>query len=415
MFFKSIGALLILSAIASAQDIKTLYEQGQYTQCLEEVKEADLSESKTHWYWGLCAEALGKDEVAVSAYERVLILEENNIEATIALAKLYSALQMPSLSKVLLKNVQASQLSPSDKNTLAALLSESNVLTQFKARVNADLGYDTNVNISPGSNVLNAGGVSSDEKGSAFTQLSVQLSYLHDLEEQEQWYIKTEADIYQKNNFSEHLYDVISGRLSFGPGYKGEGFTLDLPVYYERVNYLDKDLLQEYGFRPELSFLITKKFILNLNLLYAKQDYLDSSDSLRDNKTLGGGIGGIYFMGTDYVYARFNYEDIQAENSLPSLYTDKSFMDLKMGAYLHYSLVDLELSYLYRNAEYDDIAIGKNESRSDDFNEFVIGLGRNLSQHFRLNLNYNHTSNDSNYILAQYDKDVLYFGLEYNY
>jgi len=409
---KTLITLTLLMNFIMAQDLETLYEDKQYIECIEEARKSDFSKVYTHFYWALCADKEGLNDEAVTAYERVLILDEDHLKATISLARLYNKLDMPDLAKELLVNVRASDLSPSAQNTLLALLNESKDLSELRLRVNMDLGYDSNVNISPGDNLLISG---SEAQESLFSQVSMQASYLYDLEDKDEWYLKTEASLYHKNNFSQHLYDILNLKLSAAAGYKGEFYTLELPVFYERINYLDVDLLQAYGLKPELSMILANDLILNVSLLYSQDKYFASINRLRDSESYGLGLSSIYFFDANYLYFSFNYEDVSALENNPTIYTDRSLIDARLISFTSTDIVDFSLSYFYRELLFEDLSLSQDDKRKDSFQELSLALIKEMNKYFKLRATYSYNTNSSNYDVAKYDKSLVYFGIEYNY
>lgn len=71
--------------------------------------------------WGKSAEALGDNEAAMSAYERVLMLDPDNVAVRVHLASLYAYLDRDKLATEMSKSTENYQLTPSQRNSLNTL------------------------------------------------------------------------------------------------------------------------------------------------------------------------------------------------------------------------------------------------------------------------------------------------------
>lgn len=71
--------------------------------------------------------------------------------------------------------------------------------------------------------------------------------------------------------------------------------------------------------------------------------------------------------------------------------------------------------YRYRYAKYDDSIEGSGDKRSDDYHQTEFKVSRMLTDTMEASLLYRYSKNNSNYELAEYDKDIVMLGIKYNF
>ena len=85
--------LTLLSILANAdyEIANKYYDAKKYQKAIDELKSStvEYSNPKLHLLWAKSAEMLGNKKEAMSAYERVNILDSNATESRIALLKIY--------------------------------------------------------------------------------------------------------------------------------------------------------------------------------------------------------------------------------------------------------------------------------------------------------------------------------------
>ena len=187
---------------------------------------ANCLEEATHLSVGECYENEGNTNLAQAAYERAILEDDSNVQARLKLASLYNTMQMREQADAVLISLNDTQLTPKQRTSLAALrTTEAESISHFRARVSLDLGYDSNINVSPFSDDLATNPVDG-ATATLFTRVRADLSYLHDLSALGGWFLRTDANLYYQNNASAHYYDAAYGRVYGGGGYRGTKFSL---------------------------------------------------------------------------------------------------------------------------------------------------------------------------------------------
>jgi len=413
---KKTTTLLLMSPIilfAGVADMQTLYDQKKYEQVISEAQKStsEYGNSKLHLLWAKSAEALGEDEMAMSAYERVLILNPDDTEVRVHLAEFYASSDRDELADEMSKSTENYQLTPAQRMSLERL--ERDGLQQFKASASIAMGYDSNINVSPADLDLPEFG---EEIDTMFTQFQANLSYIHDLDEEGGWYLRSDADIFYQNNADASYYNLFAGSVNIGLGYSNDFYDALLPISYGRIHYLDRDLMESVSVDPQINFTLSKSFIGNINARYTQRSYLEEADENRDDSVTGIGLGLYWLFEKNFAYISTNYDNYSAKYSDSLRFTDKETTRFAVGINYHVEEWFIaRFDYRYRYAKYDDVIEGGVDERSDDYHQAEFKVSRMLTETMEASLLYRYSKNNSNYELAEYDKDIVMLGIKYNF
>lgn len=399
--------------VSMVADIQALYDQKKYAQAITEAQKStsEYGNPKLHLLWAKSAEALGEDEMAMSAYERVLMLDPDDTEVRVHLVKFYADSDRDELADDMSKSTENYQLTPAQRMSLDTL--EKDDLQQFKASASIAMGYDSNINVSPDDLNLPEFGETID---TMFTQFQASLSYIHDLDEKGGWYVRSDADIFYQNNADASYYNLFAGLANIGLGYNNDLYDALLPISYARIHYLDRDLLESISIDPRINFTLSKSFIGNINARYTQRSYLEEIDKNRDDTVTGVGLGLYWIFEKNFAYISTNYDNYSAKYSDSLLFTDKETKRVTMG--INYNVEEwfiARFDYHYRYAKYDDIIQSGGDKRSDDYHQAEFKVSRMLTDTMEASLLYRYSKNNSNYELAEYDKDIVMLGIKYNF
>ena len=414
---------IVMSLQASYSDAKSAYERGEYKQAIAEAKSSvdEYNNPELHLLWAKSAQKLGDTKAAMAAYERVVMLDEDNVEAKLALMKLYSTDNHKELSKSLYRSLQNYQLTPSQRNSLAQLQQGSTATVKSKGDI--AIGYDSNINISATGSILDDyyGTIGhTGEKATLFGRAKGSVSYIDELDENGGWYLRGDGNVFYQNNIDASFYNMFVGGIKLGIGYSGNNYTISLPVSYNYIHYLDKSLLTQVQVAPTLHFTWSNNLIGAASVKYSKRDYEDQYKGMSDS-SYGGSLGLYYLFSKNYLYGEFSYEDFQAtEKNLAFAFIDKTMMTGSFGInYNMSSWLVARLDYRFRYGSYvhdaKPVDPNINEKRVDKYNQIELKLSHFFAKHYEIYISERYAKNNSNYIPAQYSKNIAMFGLSVNY
>lgn len=400
--------ILLLLHVSHASDMfQALIDQHKYQECYDKaLLNNTFDDASTQMYLSQCADKIGHTNMAIAALERVLFLEPDNVDAMLSLTQIYHRLELEEQKSIVSDSLDRYQLTPEQRtrlNTLSAKKEEE--LSQFSATVALSAGYNTNLNILPTPEIIE----------SAYMSFYTALSYVHEITEKGAWFLSSNLEYLHKSNESAHYFDIDYGALNAGVGYKFKRATLVLPVYYRRLAYLDQDLAQEYGLAPKLDISISKRFILSLNAVAGKREFTASPYSEGNFEMIGGGLGGLWLFGKDFLYLKGAYNHYSPTQAQPSLFTAKgNYLVATGGTYNVSTTISSSLRYLYRVNDFSNPFIAATE-RYDHNHALKLSLQYKLGLHWKCVASYENGANFSNYDDAAYRKHVSELSLQYDY
>jgi len=379
-------------------------KQKKYVEVIKEAKHsyAEYNNPYLHLLWAKSAEKLGKATEAMSAYERVLILEPDNIEAIDALDAIYKK---------------------TDKKGLSSDTSEKKKTNKLHVKASLNFGHDSNVNVNASGDALDGYygiDLGVEKISSKFSRLTANISYLYSFEEYNNWFIQSTFDMYYQNNFSAHLYDLTIPTAEIALGYVKDDYLLYFPISYNNINYLNQDLLNIFSFTPTIRISLDKTTLWDTSAIYTKRDYINSSD-VRKNATTYGLQTGLYgnIKGTQF-YINAKYENRSADNKNNDRYVNADFFTLEGKAkYYFSSSLITEANYLLRYSDYSDNigtkATPSSISRDDYINEANIKMSYIINKSTEVYIQDTYTKSLSTYIPAEYKKNVFLLGIQVKY
>ena len=399
--------LFLSSMILSASYVKMLdyYKKGQYKNVLREAKrsQSEYSNPKLHLIWAKSAEKLGYTTEAMSAYERVLILDESNTEVSTELSHIYESSKRKGLSDLSYSKQQNDKL---------------------KIQADLALGHDSNLNVNPGGDVLdeyygvvgNTGAISSN-----FVKFTANINYTHEFDSAEGWFLRGALNIYNQDNLSAQDYNFFMTTLSLGLGYTGsDAYSLYLPVFYDNIHYLGTNLMERYRFLPRVIIPVFQNSLLDLNAIYSKINYSNEIDKKNDSNTFGFGVGLYFPIYDDSVRINAKYEKRESDSSLNNKYIDAHF--ITVGASVQHPFTNAlfaEIGYKLRYGKYDDsigtLLVLNDDKRVDHFNQFDVKLGYLPKDTIEVYVKNTYIRNNSNHILTKYNKNIFMFGVDLSF
>lgn len=401
-------SILLFSSVQKAQEF---YNNSKYQEAIKEAKSStdEYGNPILHLIWADSANELKYQNEAMSAYERVLILQEDNVKARKSLLKLYKETSRDKLALSMIKEFKH-QFSEEDLKSVSQ--------SSIKSSISIDSGYDSNININPGGEILDnyygsTGNI--DTISTTFIRFNSDISYTDSLFDSENFYFKTGLNIYHQHNFEDSYYNISLAKIELGGGYVDNDYNFYLPISYTRINYLDRDLLEQYSFSPRANIFLAKDLMLTVNSDYTKRSYIEDYDKNRDDVIMSLGTALYYRFDKNFLFGGLKYENISEDLTTPAKFIDRDTFAMYAG--VNYSINDWligKLTYKVRFSEYEDV-IESGKTRDDTFYQLNLKLSHHYSKDIELYISDEYIQNDSNYIPAEYDKNIIMLGAKIKY
>ena len=418
-----IVSILAVLANASYEKVAEYYSAKDYRSAIKEAKAStsEYNNPKLHLLWAKSEEALGNTKEAMSAYERVAILDQEDSESRIALLKIYRDTKRDNLSKSMSKELLEFELTPEQRTSLELLQGED--LSSIKAKATLSIGHDSNINVSATESVLdnyNPLNSSKGELSTLFARFNGSVSYIDDLEEKGGFYLRGDVKLYYQNNFDESYYNLLVAGASAGLGYSGRAYTFYMPIVYNSIHYLERNLLNEIQLIPKMNVKIQENLFLHFNVQYTQRSYSNSQDRGMDDSSYGIGTGIYYLFSKNFIYANITLENFSSTDDIHYAYLDKDMLTASLG--MSYHLNDwlvTRVDYRYRDGNYEDVSDLKDPTvttkRRDDYHQVEVKFSHFFAKQYELFVSDRYVNNSSNYAPAKYTKNIAMFGISANY
>lgn len=235
------------------------------------------------------------------------------------------------------------------------------------------------------------------------------------------WSINGRYNLYSNTHFTLNSHDIISNTVSFVPSYSFGKGALSFPLTYSHI-FLDKSkYMSLLSFRPMTQFILSPGHILQASAGYSKQDMLQPSfDPVINNRDAD-----IYTASAGYIHP-FNKNknvfnmiyEFSRQNTVGRDWKNKGHR-ISAGLLLPFFRDDLNL-ILSGDAliqDYDNINTAGsmfqiNKKRADRLYSGSANLRWTINKTASMNLQFSHTTADSNIPIYDYKRNIITAGME---
>ena len=409
---------LNILALASTANAKKMYQHKNYLGAIKELKKStsEYGNPELHLLWAKSAEAIGNNIEAMSAYERVLMLDSSNVKAKKSLVKIYVKLKKNKLAKAIINELKEEDLDFKE----VKIVNEKEIANHsIKGSGSFAVGYDDNINISADKNKLDTYYVTTNhpnEISSIFYRATANINFLKEITSN--WYMKASLHGYYNVNGKSNKYNIFLSTTRLGVGYYKEGsYNLYVPISYSTLHYLTTDLLKFYSISPQIDIFLSKNMILSLNSKFERKSFLNNIDKNRDEKSVAVGATLYYKFDKNFVFLDTEYQKFTSNRALASDFVDRETITVVAGLnYKFSSDISGKFSYKVIFGDYDDVISNPfgtltTELRDDTYYQLDLKISKRISDKLNVFVEDEYTTNSSNHIPADYDKNVFMVGI----
>jgi len=375
------------------------------------------------YMWAESEESLDRTDYMMAAYERILNLEDRNIETTFKLVDIYSLNGQKQEIKKIILNLDSSDYLPKYRSDIINLVGSNYVkLNHLSTRLTTEIGYDSDPNFTLyEENIKEYIQEQKQEnlKDSMYAKTAINTSYIYNLDENKALYSKIDINIMNKGHWNNLFYDLKYIKITPEIGYKISNTALSFLVYGDYTYYLERDLVKTYGFVPKISTLIAKKYIFDFDIKYAQRIYIGKNMNMYDSNIYGLSSSLKYIFDRNYII--FDIEYLKNSAKYKNIYSNApSFVDNQTISFyidtmfrLNYNFVT-NISYKIRLKYFDEYDL-TDEKRKDRYYDLRVGISRNLSKVVKIFAKFNYDVNIIPEYVTDYDRLTTSIGLEYNF
>lgn len=414
----TIALLLSINLFAdesSYKDAMQSYNAKDFTKAyplFEDLSLKSPESAELNFFLGRSALELRKYDEALTAFDRVLMLNPSHTRTHMELARLYYETGQLELSQAELDLVLRDNIPQNIRDVARAFkarVSEQMKRHTFSGAFIAGVGYDSNANNDIGRKefvipLFNMP-IEGNEKASDTNLFAtLVLNHIYDFGDRKGWTLDSSLVAYTKlyNEYSENDISLFS--LTAAPSWSEYSYRVSFPLTYDRV-FLDND-----GYLYNLSSGIRATYMLSsISMLEGgytyKRSYYDE-DKSQDGKTHTINVTYKRAFGDDPILFSLNTSYTKT-SEVHSGRTDVESHGWGAGAEIAKSFKNgtrTSISYTKRETNYDVFDALFQAKRSDSRDEYELNVGYNLSDTIMLNATLGYVKNSSNHEPYDYDK-----------
>ena len=327
--FKKLALLFLYSIFlyGNAEDLLRVFKKGDYKTSFNianKICKISCNDLGLNLILGKSAYELGLFDEALSAYDRVLIQDENNIEARLQSALIYQKSGNTTLLKVELESlIRDNRLSEQDRLTVAKMLKnlkkkeKSDRGDGFYASLSIGYGYDTNPkkeNFKHTSIYVPGVGdfliPASKKNPSSNGTVGLNAGYKNHIN-----------NFYDVNfNFSsfgkrfmkpkkEDFSNLAVVSASFANGFTiSEAFKINATLMYDYINLKEQSYLSVYTADIYADFKTSENTSLEIGYSYTYNDYIKRDDKVNNSNHFSAYINPKIYFSRAMMYLRASYD-----------------------------------------------------------------------------------------------------------
>jgi len=400
------------------EEAKKFYASKEYTRSyaiLSTLYLEALDDPKLNFYLGRSAYEVGELSAAIAAFERVMMLEPDNVYNRVELARAQQSAGLSSEAEEgFAKVVQYPGLPQNVRDQVEYYLSAIAKQRQrsfFSATARAGFLYDSNVNFGSSDDIyiLPAYGVfpAAHSVSDTAHEETLRVTHLYDIGESKGAMIRNQLGLYNRRYSDEHGYDLTV--FSYNPAmiYSNERSLYELVAGVDRVLLGGNNYYMQYSLQPKWMYSYSSSLRQTVAFKIGRKNYTETANAL-DSRNIQMQAGLEYYFTPANSLRGELFSSRQIKNSGNRV--DVNYNET--GANFLYTNQLLPMSILQANMgvkrrDYDDYSTLFQSNRTDKTVYGSINLIQRLTKAVSLEFlgNYNHT--DSTISIYHFDKYTL--------
>lgn len=425
---KIILSIALLTSISQAyEQVLEIYKNGEFEKSLSMSKEllkTQPMDVNTNLIFANSAFVLKKFHQAIAAYDRVIILEPENVFARLQVAEIYALTSNLKLLKLEIDVLERMSLSKEQRQKLANLrqnLTQGQTKEQknIYAMVGLGIMYDSNVDSDIGNRSFRVPGLGFNLNGAkedsdyAHFENAYFYGIIHG-KTYERLGLETTINLYNKDYFDSKNKDDDATFLSLrlAPVYFGDTFRFSLPIRAEKILLDYSSYADTYGVGLDARKYLDWGFI-NLGAEY-RQNFYNNKNKDKDSTEANFYIGVIKANESYQLSSKLVFDMVREKKDIRNdISYDKFFIDINLYKNLLSNLTG---------------RIGFQASRYDykDFNRFFLNKRDDTALRYSTGVDYgfgnssvgigvDYLDKDSNQPIYEYDRLTINASYTYSF
>lgn len=414
----AVAAWTVCGAYGStATQAQALYSAHQFEQAYTayaSLVAAEPANAELNFYLGRSALETKRYDEALAAFERVLMLDPAHARTRLERARVYFETGQLELANMELEWVLNATLPSNVREAVLAFkarVDDARAKHRFGGSVAVGIGYDTNINNDIGKReflIPSFGGLfleGSPKKSDSFTFGMLGVNHSYDMGLRGGWSMEQSGVVYSKLHRHTTENNLALFSLSTAPTYKAGGYSIGIPVGFDKV-YLDGK-----GYLGVPSVGVRGAMLLNPTL-HLEGEYSFRRSYYSQNKLLDtrghhvwGALRKVFVPEDPWMVAlRAGYT---RESEVYAARTDVDASKWRYGVEVSKALgygAQGTLGYLQTVTRYSDQDAVFLTKRKDTRNEFTARVQYPFSKRLGVSVSVSYVDNSSNHAPFDYDK-----------
>lgn len=425
---KIILSIALLASISQAYErILEIYKNGEFEKALSMSKEllkTQPMDVNINLIYANSAFVLKKFHQAIAAYDRVIILEPENVFARLQVAEIYALTSNLKLLKLEIEALDRMSLSKEQRQKLANLRLN---LTQDKAKeqkniyamVGLGIMYDSNVNSDIGNIAFNVPGLGFNLNGAKESSdyAHFENAYFYGIthgKTYERLALEIMANLYNKDYFDSKNSDddVTLLSLKLAPVYFGDTFRVSMPIRAEKVLVDYKSYADTYGIGLDARKYLNWGFI-NLAAEY-KYNLYNTNNKDKDSKETNFYIKVSKINESYQLSSKLGFDMVREKKDIRNdISYDKIFIDINLYKNLFSNLIG-RIGFQAAKYNYKDFNRFFLNKRDDTALRYSTGVDYSFGNS-SVGIGVDYLDKDSNQPIYEYDRLMINASYTYSF
>ncbi|MFA6136809.1 MAG: tetratricopeptide repeat protein [Sulfurimonas sp.] len=400
---------------------KLLFEKKEYQQAYNafyKLFEKNLQDPNINFYLGRSAYMLKDFELAITAYERVLMIDPNATRSKLEIAKCYFELKEYKKAQTLFLETIKENMPVNVKQNIELYLSAINSKIQtnfFSGSAVLGVNYDTNINNRANNDTFTIPGIidsitnqpikaansTKDEAGLAH-QEAISLNHMYNFAEDVN--IKNDFVLFSKSLIKDHTKDI--GLIQYSPAlsvvYNGK-ILVDYALLFDKIWLSTKPLLSDYGIYPKLKYMYSTSTILGTTFKYQKK-FLDTSIS--EIEALEFTLNRIYSKDIMFTFYTQLYTEKKLSSNLTNINQDMLNIALS-ASYKYMPTLTFTPKIQWYDKQYKEEDPFYLKKQQDNEYQFLFNTTYSYTKSMLMSLDYMYTDHISNIPSWEFNKHAV--------
>ena len=423
---KFIPLILLMTASFSSyatkvdyQSALSLYKNQSYSEAYNaflKLVESDYSSIDYNFYFARTASLLNKTGEAISAYERILIINPSHTRTKLELGKLYFEQGDMTQAKIYFNSAKSEALPEAVQNNINRYMVKIDQKTKQSFLTGALIfgaGYDTNINVAPDASSWFVPGYgdfnnTSDNLKSLYNQQVGIINHYYNASSQLGFNVKNSLLAFNKSVPGESEYNIQYLRYQPALIFNYETHKIETGLHFDTMRYGGDAYIESYGFKPILSHQLNASSLIRVQAKLLVKNYLQSKNQERDARYNELGLTYSKQLNSQTIWHATMELAQERQEKSSLLDVSNNMLLIKSGVSYKYS-PSLRMSgeLQYSKKHYLDNNPYFLTKREDDYLKATLDVSKKVTKDLGIQFTAEHTVNESNQNAYSYNKNVL--------